>query len=507
MALAGAAVMTKTTRSQVLVLGWAEIDKTPFSERQLQVERIDVSQLDQARLSRACAVLVADFPGKFGVLNAYLGGPFALAASLGVRTAIQVRDADIGRAASLREATFKRFGAKGELALSWVMIGFDEVGVAETIARYDPGPPLGQASVVLVGGAALEPATRTLLQRSFEDCSEIVIEPLRGGKTAKQTFRVYAKLREASLQPMPFFFKQGTPEDIRDERLRYRNIAEPFIPFHLRPALNEARSVTTLTDAVLVSNFVEGGMPMRDAMRHGHGRNAIFSLFEVTLRGIRSHAAQSAKSAELLRSFIKERVRAKEIAQNHPARIRVARKFGLKTDPVTLEGHLAAAANNEDIRRGYYHGDMHAGNVLVRHGDSIVIDFGSMTFGPLTADPAILEISLAFGTDEADRPDAFGEWRSLVDELFRGQAFLMPPVVTSEHGHFSWLRKAVRELRHVVNSCGSTPKERALVLAACLLRFARLSPDDLPSRQMRRLSEARRSYALAIAEDLYSNLS
>jgi hypothetical protein len=308
---------------------------------------------------------------------------------------------------------------------------------------------------------------------------------------------------------MPFFVKIGTPASIETEEEHYRQRAEPFIPFHLRPSLDTGRCVTAFASAALVCNFVESAVPLRTAWRNAQGAGTIFSLFEVTLRGLRGHTARADKQPGVLKAFLKERVRAHQIrTELHGlARIARAKELGLTREPEALEQMLVARAEKIESRRGAYHGDLHCGNVMVRNRDAIVIDFGSMhDFGPITADPAFLEVSLVFGTDDKDDPHAFWDWKDFVDELFIKKSALRPPVHDAEHFRFAWLRKAVREVRHIASCCEIEPDEALIVLAGCLLRYGRLSIVELPNPGFVELSEDRRAYALVVAERICSML-
>jgi hypothetical protein len=148
---------------------------------------------------------------------------------------------------------------------------------------------------------------------------------------------------------------------------------------------------------------------------------------------------------------------------------------------------------------------LHFGNIMVRNRDAILIDFGSMgPFGPLYADPAVLEVSLVFGTDEHDDPETYESWRNFVDDIFIEP--LTPPLPRGNFPQFFWLHEAIRELRHIVACCGVEGKEALIILAACLLRYGRLSPLELKSHELNALAEKRRDYALLMAYQLCERL-
>ena len=510
-----ASLLTKSERSNVLVVGPVEVDRTAFDERRLYLDPRTLDDINDDVLSNARGIIISDFPGKYRLTEEYFANLFERVSALGLRTAVQVRgNIDIAQVSKVKDSAYaclieracKRLNLReaqvtnADVESDYVRIGLDLVGVAEDFARYNSGPQLGTPTIKLLDSkTSLGSETELLLKRAFWDCATIALEPLTGGKTAKDTFRVHATLAayQFGRQPMPFFFKRGSRKYFEDEKINYLSWAEPFIPFYLRPAFNEARSVTTLTDGALVANFVEAGTPIREAMRSGQGTVGIFSLFEVTLRGLRGHAMQSKRDIGFADKFL-ARTRVAEIPVE---RIERARRLTLRTDIHELERALVERAKMLEGQHGMYHGDLHVGNVMVRQRDAIVIDFGSMEDGPLTVDSAVLEVSLVFGTDKSDAPDSFPEWRALVDDMFINNSPLTPPALTSEHARLAWLRKAVRELRHIASCCGSSVAERNLILAAALLRFGRLAPFELEDALLD-LSEEKRAYALVVAEHI-----
>jgi hypothetical protein len=304
---------------------------------------------------------------------------------------------------------------------------------------------------------------------------------------------------------MPFFVKVDSFEKIRCELKNYREFVEPFIPFHLHPSVDDARCVQTLTSGALVCDFVESAIPLREALRAGQADGAIYSLFEVTLRGLRTHTQASPPMPGVLEKFIDTRVRAREIEINHPARIEKLRARGMHRSPAEIEASLRSHATALSARQGPYHGDLHYSNVMVRHRDAIVIDFASMKeFGPLFADPAILEVSLIFGTDEDDDPKSFDAWCGFVDSVYSDP--LRPPLPKGDHPQFFWLHKAVRELRQVIAGCGIEKKEALIILAGCMLRYARNPIVKFRDAALNTLAEDRRAYALEVAYRLCERL-
>jgi len=306
---------------------------------------------------------------------------------------------------------------------------------AEYIARAYVGPL--QRSLPKIDPIKLkDPEMEILLRRAFFDCNRIRLEHLPGGKASDGVFTVHAWCDEANAgpRPLPFFIKFGEPDGIEAERQTYQTHAELYIPFNLRPNLDRHRCVRGSKYSALVGNFVEDATPLRKTLRQGVGDGVLFALFETSLKAFRvqAFAICSSKRTTGLNDFVKDRVRGKarppKIARswceimNDADEVKegtkiltLAASYGLKSKPEALEKLLCDTAKEIPHWWGPTHGDLHAGNVMVRRGDSILIDFGSVADGPLTADPATLEVSLVFGTDAEDDASNFDEWKAFVD--------------------------------------------------------------------------------------------
>lgn len=503
--------MNQSSRSRVIVLGPNPIDKKEFERRRLTIDEYNLEDLSDDLLNQARGIVLSEFPGKRRIAAEYLSGPFHRACEYGLITRmISSDETDRNYFVKHSEEVRKKWQCKGPcLAVPWTGIEAEIYEVAEIMARHDSGPQIGDVQIKTLD-AKLELSTdvRLLLKRAFSDCDEILVDQLQGGRSAKETYRVFATLSGPLYgpQPLPFFVKVGTPAAMEREMANYQQRAEPFVPFHLRPTLNFQRCVKSVNWGMLVCNFVGCAVPLRVAWHKAQGTGTIFSLFEFTLRGLRAGTGRGELESGNLVAFLSERIRAREIAENqHGAvRIRRAEELGLSRSPEAVEQLLQREAAKILSRRGTYHGDLHCGNIMVRHRDAIVIDFGSLDLGPITADPAFLEVSLIFDVDDEDDPSAFEPWKELVDALF-GEP-LQPPVHDAEHMRFAWLREAVRELRHVVSCCGAERNEALIVLAGCLLRYARLSRFESLKPELIKLSEDRRAYALVVAERIASML-
>lgn len=494
--------MDFSERRQVLILGDSPVSVQPFNERHLKLLHSDINQA-HIHFDDSRAVIVADFESKFGLIQECFRRVFPTAEDHGLLPLVLVHSLqDHTQVSALREKDHKASRAQ-------IVLFADLPQASELVARHLPGPPMGKVKIE-PSHLLSSPDDRLLLQRAFADCERIYLEPLLGGKASIGVYRTHAWIKQSQVgpRPLPFFVKIASREAIAQEEEKYQYYADHYIPFNLRPNLDRSRCVHTRDRAVLVGNFVDDALPLRKSLRSGHGVGALFSLFETTLRGFRLQPFYSGNSPTpgVIQQFVDGRIRSTELSQNI---IDKASSFGLGVSPKDMHAHICQMAASLKCWVAPYHGDLHTGNVMIRGGDAIVIDFSSTENGPLTADPAALEVSLMFGTDEDDKPDMFGEWQKFIDKMYVGAiSNLHPPVFDDAiPGTFSWLGRSMRELRHVLLGCGCECIEANLVLAAYLMRFARLSFEELPSDDLKELAAARHAYALVIAQRLTSSLS
>jgi hypothetical protein len=266
-------------------------------------------------------------------------------------------------------------------------------------------------------------------------------------------------------------------------------------------------------------------------LRQTLANGVLFSLFETSLKAFRAQAflRSNSKNEKGLDAFVRDRVKGWEAdgkvektwfgemqkAKEGCRILDYAKSYGLKDDPSTLQQTLCEAAKDVKHWWGPVHGDLHAGNVMVRRSDAIIIDFGSIGDGPPTADPATLEVSLVFTTDSKDRPDQFDEWKQFVDSAYDTLPCIRPPIPGSERTPFTWLQQSVRELRHTLFGCDSSDDEIAVVLAAYLMRLARLPVETFDDPQLQEsavlrlhdLAIRRRAYGIVIAEKLLRSIA
>ena len=107
-----------------------------------------------------------------------------------------------------------------------------------------------------------------------------------------------------------------------------------------------------------------------------------------------------------------------------------------------------------------------------------------------------------FGTESWETEKLFPEWRVLIDEIYGAQVTTLhpPALFETKPGRFSWLRRSLRELRHVLLACEGSGEEAEIMLATYLMRYARLDIETLKHAEAKTLAADRHCYALVVAE-------
>lgn len=491
-------------RHTLIVIGDFKLEKRPFNERGDELFRVSIEDAPKY-FNLAKAVVLADLPNQFGLLRECCTKIFPQAEDHGLAVAVVVHsDEEFIQAESIQ----KEYNGISGFRI-YVISALPNA--AEYVARHRIVPSPGDLRIEPLT-IKLEEDDILLLRRAFYDCDRIHLETLGGGKASMKVFRVQAWMKQSEVGPLPlpFFVKIAKPGEVKDEKSNYRRYAEHYIPFNLRPNIDRHRCVRTRNKAALVGNFVDDAVPLRDALQIGYGIGSLFSLFETTLKGFRLQPFASGKKAEfgLLEPYVQARIKIEDLLKK-PDVITRAHELGLTMTPQELHDKIRQAARPLASIFGPNHNDLHTGNVMIRGGDAILIDFGSTNHGPLTADPATLEASLMFGTDSTEKESDFPEWQQFVDEIYGGDvSTLRPPALfETKPGKFSWLRRSLRELRHVLLACEGSGEEAKIMLATYLMRYARLDLETLKTDEaaLKRdeatsLAFARHCYALVVAE-------
>jgi hypothetical protein len=522
--------MNPIERKLVLVIGNEAVDTHPFAERKLTTQ---VTKPEDAAslFSVARAIVISEQKGDLAKVKEHFRSILPQAECHGLILVVLVHsEEELNLVQLIKSETQTESGCCSTVeiylrqrAVENPILGgkkterfeFKEgVAAAEFIRREYSGPLQQNWPELKPNDDGIGDEQKILLSRAFWDCTRIHLESLSGGKASQDVYRVHAWCQVDDVGPklLPFFVKIGEPSAIERERQIYGSHAGPYIPFNLRPNLDRRRCVHGSKLSALVGNFVEDAVPLRQALRQSSGAGVIFALFETSLKGFRVQpfTSTTSKRKKGLDAFVRDRSRCNELK---PEIIAEAKRLGLKVEPKELEKCLGECASNVAHWWGPIHGDLHAGNVMVRRGDAILIDLGSVANGPLTADPATLEVSLVFGTDK-NEGFTFDDWKLFVDDVYSGIPDIRPLSPEMHPTQFTWLRHALRELRHILFGCDCHNNEAALVLASYLLRFGRLDLEELSDpklskksvRELRDLATSRHAYALVIAERIVDSV-
>lgn len=347
---------------------------------------------------------------------------------------------------------------------------------------FEPGPDFEQPILKNLPDPKGLAERVLLLKRAFWDCGHLEIVRLDGGMSGAPVFKVYASLRAglirkhgAQAYPHLYFVKIGARKKIIDEYDRYNQLIFDYVPFHLGPRLRPDRCNLGSTQGILVGDFVEGAESLIACARGGRCGHAIANLFDKTLGGWRKQGDVN-KTNRLFRYF-----EDKWLVEG-------------SSDPIAVPSDRAIIVNalGGDVDVGPLkqifekhgqtwplcapaHGDMHAGNVLVRHGDAILIDFEKLKDEyPLPYDPASLEGGLlveGFVKEIEKGKLKPGDLVALINPLYEQPALKAPSTTPCRPGHGAeWYYTAVNQIRALSWSAENESGQYALTLALCLIR-------------------------------------
>lgn len=343
--------------------------------------------------------------------------------------------------------------------------------LAQALAAYDPGPPARTCFVPSYASNVehLAPEDALLLGRALHDTGDVVVDDLGGGLSKARVLVVRTTYGNSSGSwAQPFFAKIDAKENILREAENYAGAA-PFVPFGLLP--NIERVVLGHTRGLLLGNLVSASEPLWEVARRGQADQAIFNLFNTTLRawrdiGMREEPRTGSVLGACVAAGLVEMRRIQDELLPWPEPYRRDRLRHLWEDLLGME---------EAHRIGMVHGDLHANNVRVRGTDAILIDLAAAMRGPLVADFALLETWLAFAlhSSDPDRGYSNPEWAAVVEGLYSTDGLLSsPPPSRVPFGPYEWIRQCVSVIRSQALECRTSPGEYRTTVIAALLRRA-----------------------------------
>lgn len=383
---------------------------------------------------------------------------------------------------------------------------FNPARVAQSFAKHQPGPiPNWDLQFDPPLSSIKLDKFELLFRKAFSDFQSIKIKSQVPGYRSPKVFMIDAikNRKEQSYQPLPFFVKQGTEAEIRNEKGQYFRNVEGLIPVANRPALSEDRSWAELHgQGLLVSSFVEAFEPLLDAAYRRSVHKSIHLLFEEALRcwidnGLQNGLQQNMTLYEAAGRAVPA------LSKISWQRTNSAKKYGATlryADLLDLIQKLPPVRH----RRSLVHGDLHANNVLLQGDRPVLIDFADVDWGPSSNDAATLEVSLVFHGYEA-HADLRGKlrtsWIEFAKSTYALDSIAYPLGSRTSVYPVPVVQSGLRGIRmHGLSHCVVPEIEYPTMIAFQLLRFA----SHLPNCKK---DSTARDLAYALAERIVLDLS
>jgi hypothetical protein len=371
--------------------------------------------------------------------------------------------------------------------------------LAEAAARHDAGPK-PRMDLKIERAHNMEPvrdADRALFQRAFAHCSSITLVELTGGRSDARVFAVHMTVAtsNAGVWPQPEFAKLDRRDKIALEYSNYREYADRFIPFGLRPNIHDM--IVGAERSLLVGNFVDRSESLWDLARRNLAAQAVTSLIEETLCGWRDQAYANDPVDGAVATAMAGICNPKNVNSLYPE---ASLRDGVTVGPNEIWEQLSAL--KQQYRLAPAHGDLHGENVRVRNGQAILIDLASVVRdAPLTVDLAALETWFAFQMPPECQPHEYEDlaWWTEIERLYAPSAFIHPPGPCEPTSKHCWMSTVVRQLRRMGIAAQSCGTEYQAAVAVHLLRRCQWD-DGMAADRYRRT----KGYVVAarLAEDL-----
>ncbi len=340
---------------------------------------------------------------------------------------------------------------------------------------------------------ALTLVEKQLLRRAFWDCKSIKIHNLAGGRSEARLFKVDAQFSrdvnpQVELEPLPYFLKIDDVEKKKTEIENYEKFGNGFLPFNLRPHLDLKRCVEGCELGLIVGDFVEGADLLLDLIHKGRADIEIRYLFDVTLRCWRQNATKTKGKPG--------KFNPKKISTN-TSRTELLRRFGALATPEELN-ILINSIKDFDYKNAICHGDLHGKNIMTRENEAVLIDFAQVDFGPINADCAALEVSIAIEKMELSGKKKIKrrEWKKFVYKIYNPEFLLTKPPNTIGLGsEEERLWKSIRKIRQTALTETISENEYSFIIAMRLLNIAGFDPSSNQDNY-------RKAHAFILAESI-----
>lgn len=486
-------------RSEVLCLGARPgMPVLKELENRACVVRLATPDGDCVPVDRLRAALICLPPAGVEPYCAWVGAHARMLADYGVRLEMaSPDDATLGHVQRLVGAALKLADVRARTAPP-------AAALAESVARHAAGPrPRMDLEIVVANGREpIRNADEPLFQRAFHHCRQVTLVELTGGRSGARVFAAHMTVdgSDAGMWPQPSFVKLDLRNKVAREYANYRDFAERFIPFGLRPNIHSL--VAGAERSLLVGDFVDRSESLWDLAQREVAAQAVTSLIDETLRGWRDQGYATDPVAGSLAVALRDAGlwNPDLVADGY---VEKAFEAGVRVAPPELWATLSAM--RQTWRQAPVHGDLHGENVRVRNGQAILIDLASATKGPMSVDLAALETWLAFELPTDVDATRFGDpaWAAEIDRLYAPSAFRHPPGPCAPAARLRWMATVVRQIRTMGLATQSCATEYQTAVAVQLLRRCRWSDGSAADR-------FRRGYgyrtAVALIEDAAGEL-
>lgn len=481
-------------RREVLCFG-ATVDAPVVRELENRscVVRVATLNGDPILVERLRAVLVCLPPTAFEPYCDWVAAHARMLTDYGVRLElVSPDDATLGHVQTLTGDALKLVAVRARTAPP-------AAALAEGIARHAAGPsPRIDLDIVIADDREpIRKVEEPLFQRAFHRCSQVTLVELTGGKSAARVFAAHMTMdgSDAGVWPQPSFVKLDRSDKIAREYANYRDYADRFIPFGLRPNIHAL--VAGAERSLLIGSFVDKSESLWDLAQREVVAQAVTALIDETLRGWRDQGYASDPISGSVAAAMRD-AGIWDPALIDECYVEKALEMGIAITPADLWTKLSALS--QTWRQSPIHGDLHGENVRVRNGQAILIDLASVAKGPMTADLAALETWLAFELPEGADTTRFGDpaWQAEIERLYSPSAFRHPPGPCGPASKLRWMSTVVRQIRTMGIAAQSCATEYQTAVAVQLLRRCRWSNGPAADR-------FRRGYgyriAVALVED------
>jgi hypothetical protein len=331
-----------------------------------------------------------------------------------------------------------------------------------------------------------------LLRRAFANCDSVHLKSMDGGRSGAGVYCAYPNLTEGEIGPwtQAYFVKLDSRTNIFAEYNKYQETVHPYLPFYLAPRLTNDRCYLGAEHGIIVGDFVDESEGLLEAAENGRAIPSLAGLLDRTLLAwYRNARCDEIEFGNVLQKQVRGSISDERIAR--------ASAIG-EVWPLCEIEKVIVGLQKAPVMVGPIHGDLHVGNVRVRHGEAVMIDFASQTIGPLLLDLARLEVSFlvdGFRTDtRLSRKRPLVElWLESILPLYSGDPLGVPAMKCAPDDEVQWFYACIEVIRKHARALEAEKFQYLAALVASLVFKALKDPDVKEPEATRRAA----AYVLA----------